>query len=118
MIEILNNHRRVVIGIAVFGDQHRNFAERILHAHAVGGIFEIDRTHVDLGCEAQQVCRDADFAGERRSRAGTQDHHGNIIPCNRGAMNSPPLLLGQPKILRPHAARTARAPDDPGCGID
>ena len=64
MIEIIQDHGRVVQDVAVIEDQRRNFAERILYADAVGRIVEIGFAHVDLVGEAEQTGRDAHLAAE------------------------------------------------------
>ena len=65
MIEIFQDHARVVIGGAVVEDQRRDFSDRILHADAVGRIVEIGFAHVDLVGEPEHAGGDAHLAAER-----------------------------------------------------
>ena len=74
MIEIFQDHPRVVIGGAVVEDQRRNFSDRILRPDAVGRVVEIGFAHVDLVGEPEQAGRDAYLAAERRSGRGSEDH--------------------------------------------
>ena len=65
MIEIFEDHARVIIGGAIIEDQHRDFSDRILCAYAIGGIVEIGFAHFDLVREPKQAGGDARLAAER-----------------------------------------------------
>ena len=78
-IEILEDDAGVVIRIAVLGEQHRYFAQRILPPHAVVGIGRVGSLDLHVLIEAEHGDRNPYLAAERRRRRGTQNHHRGTI---------------------------------------
>ena len=75
LIEILEDHRRVVQHGAVLDDQRGDFSERILPTKAVARVGRIGLLDRHVVLEPKNAERELHLAAERRRRRGTQDHH-------------------------------------------
>ena len=67
-IKELEDDAGIVIGGAVFGNQHRNFAERILPAERVGKVGGIGRLDPRLAIKSQNRDCNPHLPPERRRR--------------------------------------------------
>src|ERR1019366_9907690 len=63
MIEIFGDDAAVIERRTILQHQRRDFAERILHANAVGGMGEIDADNLDAAREPQNIGGGAGFWG-------------------------------------------------------
>src|SRR5580658_3294167 len=78
VVEIVEDHPRIVERGAVLDDHRRYLAERVLLAQAVLRVAGIGGFDPHVAVEAEEQQRDAHLAGERGRRRGTQDHHRGI----------------------------------------
>ena len=69
MVEIFGDDAAVIERRTILQHQHRDFAEQILHADAIGGIGEIDAGDLDAVRRAPEYGRRCGFCG-RRARRG------------------------------------------------
>src|SRR5438477_3209448 len=75
MIEVLEDHRRVIEHRAVLDDQRGNFTEWILRAKGIGCVGRIGLLDTDLILETENADRKLDLAADWRRWRGTQAHH-------------------------------------------
>ena len=79
VIEIFEDHPGIVERGPVVQNEHRNFAERILPAHAVGGIDGVGRLDLHGAIEPEHAGGNSNLTAERGGVGGAQDHRGNPI---------------------------------------
>ncbi len=65
VIQVFDDHARIVERGAVFQEQHGHLAERILPSQRVGGIVGVRRLNANLAGEAEHACRKLHLAAER-----------------------------------------------------
>jgi hypothetical protein len=99
VIEIFEDHPRIVKRAAILGDQHGNLAERVLPAHRVARIHRVGRLDLDV-VDPEHGQGDRHLAAEWRGRCGTQDHHG-VSPAQR---------FTAAMLETPHRARARHRP--------